>query len=68
MALANRHFRSSKSPMDDFNPALFHLQTDTDHRSQGVQTICCTILAAWPDNTAVIMTFYYLTFTTSAWG
>ncbi|KAK2785975.1 hypothetical protein FQN53_007078 [Emmonsiellopsis sp. PD_33] len=33
-----------------------------------VQIICCSVLAAWPNSRPTIMTFYFLTFTTAAWG
>lgn len=33
-----------------------------------IQVICCTVLSAWPASRAVVMTFYFLTFSTEAWG
>ncbi|KAL3479912.1 major facilitator superfamily domain-containing protein [Aspergillus californicus] len=33
-----------------------------------LQIICCAVLSAWPDSTPTILTFYFLTFATAAWG
>ncbi|KAL2835230.1 major facilitator superfamily domain-containing protein [Aspergillus cavernicola] len=33
-----------------------------------LQIISCGVLSAWPDSTPTILTFYFLTFATSAWG
>lgn len=33
-----------------------------------IQLIACSVLSAWPNSTPTIMTFYYITFTTAAWG
>lgn len=35
---------------------------------QAIQVICCAVLSAWPNSTPTIMTFYFLTFSTAAWG
>ncbi|KAH8602687.1 major facilitator superfamily domain-containing protein [Bisporella sp. PMI_857] len=34
----------------------------------GVQLICCSVLASWPSSTPTILAFYFLTFSTAAWG
>ncbi|KAF9637109.1 hypothetical protein BFW01_g8005 [Lasiodiplodia theobromae] len=33
-----------------------------------IQTLSCAVLSAWPASTPTILTFYFLTFTTAAWG
>ncbi|EKG21514.1 Major facilitator superfamily domain general substrate transporter [Macrophomina phaseolina MS6] len=33
-----------------------------------IQAMSCAVLSAWPASTPVIMTFYFLTFSTAAWG
>ncbi|KKY14503.1 putative major facilitator superfamily transporter [Diplodia seriata] len=33
-----------------------------------IQTLSCAVLSAWPSSTPTILTFYFLTFTTAAWG
>ncbi|KAL4922247.1 major facilitator superfamily domain-containing protein [Aspergillus aurantiobrunneus] len=33
-----------------------------------LQIVCCAVLSAWPNSTPTIMTFYFLTFATAAWG
>ncbi|KAI9043952.1 MFS general substrate transporter [Aspergillus affinis] len=33
-----------------------------------LQIIACAVLSAWPSSTPTIMTFYFLTFATAAWG
>ncbi|RDW81140.1 uncharacterized protein DSM5745_04697 [Aspergillus mulundensis] len=33
-----------------------------------LQIICCAVLSTWPNSTPTIMTFYFLTFATAAWG
>lgn len=33
-----------------------------------VQALSCAVLSAWPSSTPTIMTFYFLTFSTAAWG
>ncbi|GME65372.1 uncharacterized protein LTHEOB_9355 [Neofusicoccum parvum] len=37
-------------------------------RWQAIQTLSCAVLSAWPNSTPTIMTFYFLTFSTAAWG
>lgn len=36
--------------------------------TQAIQTLSCAVLTAWPSSTPTILTFYFLTFTTAAWG
>ncbi|KAL4887021.1 major facilitator superfamily domain-containing protein [Aspergillus karnatakaensis] len=33
-----------------------------------LQIISCAVLSAWPNSTPTILTFYFLTFATAAWG
>ncbi|KAJ9162067.1 Vitamin h transporter [Coniochaeta hoffmannii] len=33
-----------------------------------LQLVCTVVLSAWPNSRATIMTFYFLTFATAAWG
>ncbi|THC92205.1 hypothetical protein EYZ11_008332 [Aspergillus tanneri] len=33
-----------------------------------LQIIACAVLSAWPNSIPTIMTFYFLTFATAAWG
>ncbi|KAJ0426367.1 major facilitator superfamily domain-containing protein [Aspergillus carlsbadensis] len=33
-----------------------------------VQILSCGVLSGWPDSTPTILTFYFLTFATAAWG
>lgn len=35
---------------------------------QAIQTLSCAVLSAWPASAPTILTFYFLTFTTAAWG